>query len=117
MIRKATLLLALGLPLDALSAADQDRSGAFCSAQWPTDYRMQEFCMGKQAEGHKAVEAFLNRNGIDKNNAKARLDANDPASLIFYTCFQQWSEDYRMQAYCIGKQEEAAIRLGRLKKP
>lgn len=68
----------------------RDRIKAFCAREWPTDARMQEYCIERLSA---AVMVLDNRGkpfGMDRAKyEKIRVD-----------CFRQWKGDYRMRLYC-----------------
>lgn len=78
---------------------------SFCSKEWPSDYRMQEYCMQQQRDGLGRVSSLL---------------ASIPSGLTeaYAQCADDWKwgpgrsdYDWRMVAYCMEKQRESYDRL------
>jgi hypothetical protein len=95
-----------------------DQIAKRCVDEWPDNYEMQEYCAGQQRDGLVAVHDFMTRYGITSENDKGRYVAHDPAARILHDCASQWKGrfgvDWTMTAYCIKRQEAAALRLGKL---
>jgi hypothetical protein len=72
-------------------------TAAFCANEWPSDYRMQVYCAEKQRQGFNTTAVYM--------NGKPALRE------IVSKCESEWSTafgpDWRMVAYCSGKQWDA----------
>lgn len=66
-----------------------------CQEEWPTDYRMQEYCVKQQTE---AVSALGKSNPSDVGLAAFRI--------IRGKCAEEWPRDFKMRAYCERQQVE-----------
>ena len=67
-----------------------------CEAKWPTDYRMQAYCIKQQ----KKAVAKLQR-------GRPSDIPGDVFSSVRQKCATKWTGDYRMMEYCERKQYEA----------
>ena len=84
--------------VDANTAAIIKR---FCTAQWPNDFRMQEYCENQQSD---AVINTLSKG--------APSDVpNGTFQTIRSQCVQQWADDFRMREYCENQQIQSYRRL------
>ncbi len=95
------LALAQSAPFD-VKADYVELARQHCSAEWPADFRMQEYCLKQQAEGMIEFKAVSDQYGkaIEKT---------------LETCTEQWTKDripdWRMIGYCAKQQAEAYARL------
>ena len=90
-----------GMPIEearrranAISAVSPDEVIAIkCSRDWPTDYRMQQFCKGQQSAGLRALDE--------------PIPGTSPeiAASIRVKCAREWPDDYRMRAFCQTQQD------------
>jgi hypothetical protein len=87
-----------------------------CAEQWPGDYRMQEHCQQKEIEGMRQITGFMDRHGMQSGKGlNERYQKGDSAATIYIKCAMKWPRTQpSMRAHCIGKEEEAAQRLGKL---
>ena len=75
-----------------------------CGAKWGTDYRMLEYCQGKQVDALNSVADWLD---------------GTPDAGIWNMCWDKWSDhlhgtpDWTMVHYCIEQQVGARERLRR----
>lgn len=107
-VRVLVLTLAVSLGLSGAATADEDVvSGVIdeikknCSAEWPSDYRMQKYCRKKQ---HAAL---MKLTGYAEKWPKGSEEM-----AIIGRCMVDWpgkagGTDFRMAAYCTDKQIEA----------
>lgn len=84
-----------------------------CEKEWPTDFEMQEYCIKQQVEGQAEILEYVSRYNVDLDN-KSSAASLTTAEVILVKCFSEWDGDNKMIAYCIEKQEESALRLGKL---
>ncbi|PHS48791.1 MAG: hypothetical protein COB05_04590 [Marinobacter sp.] len=104
----ATLMLAGSLSVSADTITEE------CENEWPGNYQMQEYCAKKAAGGARAIHAFLARHDMTMDNwVKQSVRGKVPA-LILKKCNEEWHPDLKMIAYCLEKEEVAAIRLGKI---
>ena len=91
------------LPVQAAEA--QDQINARCSAEWPSDYRMQKYCRKKQATGGQKVVSWMGRHAV-KNGFEKTVWGR-----MFRHCCGEWTDEFglewNMTAYCLNRQEEA----------
>lgn len=73
---------------------------AKCSADWPSDYKMQEHCVERQEAGVQALDMGA-LPGISPNAFK----------VIRGKCAQDWPRDFQMRAHCQGRQFDGYIAL------
>lgn len=66
-----------------------------CQEEWPTDYRMQEYCVKQQTE---AVSALSQSHPSDVDLAAFRV--------VRGKCAEEWPRDFKMRAYCERQQVE-----------
>ena len=68
---------------------------AKCAQEWPSDYRMRNYCVKQQTEGTYALD---------------RGRPSDVDSTAFRVirgkCAEEWPRDFRMRAYCESQQVE-----------
>jgi hypothetical protein len=72
-----------------------------CEGEWPSDYRMRQYCIEKQEDGLAELRA---RSFSDGLSASVLLG-------IRSKCKADWPTDYRMRNYCEAKQVEAYRKL------
>lgn len=60
---------------------------AKCRADWPNDYRMQGFCVGRQVEALRQLDAAIDAPASD-------------AATIRLKCASDWPDDFRMRVFC-----------------
>lgn len=100
------LALVTGVALAAPARADvRGEIKAACAAEWPGDYRMQEYCVEKQIEAARDIVNLQRRYGEDSEEAG-----------LLYRCMAEWRRDdrtydYRMARYCADKQIGSYHRL------
>lgn len=64
-----------------------------CRDEWPSDYRMQEYCVTKQTEGAEKLS----------RGSPQEVDF-DSFRVIRGKCAEEWPRDFNMRAYCEQKQ-------------
>jgi hypothetical protein len=68
---------------------------AKCAEEWPSDYRMRDYCVKQQTEGARA---------LDKSPPS---DVDSTAfKVIRGKCAEEWPRDFKMRVYCEGQQFE-----------
>lgn len=72
-----------------------------CAKDWPTDYRMQRYCIEKQIEAVNRLKP-----------AWVDLKKGTPEYNILIRCYQQWPNslggyDHSMVLYCLNQQLKA----------
>lgn len=76
---------------------------ANCKDKWPSDYSMQEYCIGKQVDAINAV-SDIHKSGL-----------NEDEKDMLQRCMLKWSKprgaDWPMVQYCYKKQHDSYIRL------
>jgi hypothetical protein len=72
--------------------------GAKCAADWPDDYRMQEYCVKTQRESSDALDA-RSMTGSREQGIRAK-------------CQKDWSDDYKMRNYCEEQQLKSLRAIG-----
>lgn len=91
-------------PTSSPSASDiQGTIRAHCTKEWPTDYRMQAYCLQQQNESVVKMGQRFN----------AGFTSTPEGRTITLQCFKEWPTDYRMQNYCVEQQLEGLKKLGR----
>lgn len=88
------------IALAVLAAPDDVAKGIRerCAREWPSDYEMQEYCIGQQSEAVAALRPVVaSPDRIDKE--------------ILRHCGSEWGDDWQMLAYCYGEQRAAYDRL------
>jgi hypothetical protein len=63
-----------------------------CQEEWPTDYRMQQYCIEQQTTGAAAL-----------GEAPADIDAT-ALNVIRGKCAEEWPRDFKMRTYCQNQQ-------------
>ena len=81
--------------LTSESEARQANINRLCEGEWPTDFRMQEYCREQQAEGYS-------------NLVRIYPDARENIGAALVECITDWSDgglfDWRMIHYCTDRQ-------------
>ena len=90
------------------SALDNDLK-RFCSAQWPSDFRMQEFCVNQQQTSVNHVAEYHKRHRVQSM-------PHTPHSQIFTRCLDKGETphgtDFKIVDLCIREEAEAFDSLG-----
>jgi len=60
-----------------------------CREDWPTDYRMQQYCISQQSEGAQKLSL----------GAPSEVDSS-AFRVIRGKCAEDWPRDFRMREYC-----------------
>lgn len=82
--------VSLDLPGDWRAVAESK-----CREEWPTDYRMQKYCVSQQSEGAQTL------------SLGAPTDVDSTAfRVIRGKCAEEWPRDFKMRAYCEKQQYE-----------
>lgn len=74
----------LNLPGDWRSIAQSK-----CIDEWPTDFRMQQHCIGRQEEGARTLQS----------GAPADIES-DAFRVVRGKCAADWPRDFQMRAHC-----------------
>lgn len=89
-------------PEPATTVSTRSEIRANCEAEWPGDYRMQEYCIKNQVEALQAIAPLADSSSSIERD-------------IVGKCAVEWRKpigfDYRMIKYCYEKQIEAYRRL------
>lgn len=104
----APLILTVSFSVSADSVSEE------CEKEWPGDYQMQEFCIKQAAGGAEAIQDFLARHGMTTDNWVKHSVRGEVPALILKKCSEEWHPDLKMIAFCVKKEEKAAIRLGKI---
>jgi hypothetical protein len=73
---------------------------ALCAREWPTDYRMQAYCIERQRLGTREL-------------LRAPEIPVEVATVIRRRCAMDWPRDARIRAYCEYQQLDAWYQLNR----
>lgn len=107
------MLLSVSVPAAAQDVVDvmaeEGRVAVFgqmkslCSEEWPTDFVMQEYCLGKQESGYEKVQVF-------------DMEGSTERTIIGANCSTEWTDDedrtdWVMMDYCVDQQAAALERL------
>lgn len=99
----ATALITFPNAAVSVEASVDEAIKADCKAQWPSDYRMQEFCIETQAEANVAMFKVY------------KSDLNQEEKGILAACLDQWEtkngQDWAMVKFCYDEQHAAYTRL------
>lgn len=94
----------------AASQQSVDVVKSYCADQWPTDFRMQQYCFNQQVEAVAELAPLYKLYGSSEGSkewialAKCSSDWEKPAFKTY---------DYRMVLYCFRRQKEAIDAMGR----
>jgi hypothetical protein len=112
-------LIAVAASCVAFDSHAQTSIESFCRAEWPTDFRMREYCINKQTDGAREIVQFTRDYDLTMDGAALRekVSANDAAATILLMCVSEWPSDWSQMAYCVRQQKDAALRLGDLRPP
>jgi hypothetical protein len=75
---------------------------------------MQEHCIKEGSKGALEVRSFLERHSLLDQDLQEAAKTKETQVMILIRCSKDWKNDYQMMGHCIRKQEEAAIRLGKI---
>ena len=79
----------------------EERLKRHCVSEWPTDFRMQQYCREQQRQ---SVTQLLVRPPDIPTNV---------VDIVRTKCAQEWKDDFRMRAYCERQQFDAYAALTR----
>lgn len=73
-----------------------------CATRWPTDFRMQAYCVNEQYEALKKLTA-----------ERPSDIPREQYTIIFSECGIKWGHDFKMRVYCQDQQYEGIRQLRR----
>lgn len=77
-----------------------EKSVKFCTAKWPVNYSMREYCQKRQA---KSINNILDFATVNKKGTIGYR--------ILARCFKKWKPNYNMTMYCTKRQHAAYKRI------
>ncbi len=109
LIKVLSVLSIMGIVVPTHADVTED-----CEKEWPGDYRMQEYCLKKASKGAGRVYAYLERHNLTLDNWVKHQVMGEVPAIIFGRCQTEWGKNIPMLAYCLEKEEKAAMRLGKI---
>ena len=90
-----------------------------CEKQYPSEYKLQKYCIEKAHRSAKEITNYLERYDMSLENWISHKVEGKVAAIIYWECTNKyWTKgkkaDITLMAYCLKTEEKAALELGKL---